>query len=604
MRAKAAWLIVALSVAVSVQAEISAERYLNHVKTLASDRFKGRGDDLPELQQAARYLADQFRACGVLPANGDYFQKFRATTGTTIGPNNTLRVNFGGGPKTYKSGTDYTPLGISDPGAATGQVIFAGYGITAEEFKYDDYTGLDVKGKIVLIMRHEPQEQQEKRVFQARDLTTYSRIVDKAINARMHGAVAVILVNDPHPHEGEEDALLKAEALMGPEHLGLLAVQVKREVADELLATAGKNLKDLQAAIDKDASNQSAALPVTVELKVDVTRRTRELENVAALLKGNDPALRDEVVIIGGHYDHLGLGYQNSLAPKLAGQIHYGADDNASGAAGVLELACDLATHKQELKRSILFLSFAGEELGLLGSNFYTREPLAPLDKTIAMINLDMIGRTKDRRIFVGGAGSAKELRALLEEENKNVNLKLEFSSSAGYGGSDHMSFKNSKVPYLFFFSGLHSDYHKPSDTWDKINAADAADLLRLTERVALRLDKQLERLAFIREAEPAPLAGMGGGGGGYGAWFGSTPDFGEVENGVRFADVREGSPAALAGLRAGDILIEFDGKPIKNLYDFTYVLRAHKPGDEVDVVVLRGAAKVQARVKLARRPG
>jgi hypothetical protein len=378
---------------------------------------------------------------------------------------------------------------------------------------------------------------------------------------------------------------------------------VKREVADELLATAGKNLKDLQAAIDKDASNQSAALPVTVELKVDVTRRTRELENVAALLKGNDPALRDEVVIIGGHYDHLGLGYQNSLAPKLAGQIHYGADDNASGAAGVLELACDLATHKQELKRSILFLSFAGEELGLLGSNFYTREPLAPLDKTIAMINLDMIGRTKDRRIFVGGAGSAKELRALLEEENKAINLKLEFSSSAGYGGSDHMSFKNSKVPYLFFFSGLHSDYHKPSDTWDKINAADAADLLRLTERVALRLDKQPERLAFIREAEPAPPAGMGGGGGGYGAWFGSTPDFGEVENGVRFADVREGSPAALAGLRAGDILIEFDGKPIKNLYDFTYVLRAHKPGDEVDVVVLRGAAKVKARVKLARRP-
>jgi C-terminal processing protease CtpA/Prc len=166
------------------------------------------------------------------------------------------------------------------------------------------------------------------------------------------------------------------------------------------------------------------------------------------------------------------------------------------------------------------------------------------------------------------------------------------------------MSFKNSKVPYLFFFSGLHSDYHKPSDTWDKINAADAADLLRLTERVALRLDKQPERLAFIREAEPAPPAGMGGGGGGYGAWFGSTPDFGEVENGVRFADVREGSPAALAGFRAGDILIEFDGKPIKNLYDFTYVLRAHKPGDEVEVVVLRGAAKVKARVKLARRPG
>jgi hypothetical protein len=583
-------------------ADITAEHYLGLVKTLASEEFKGRGDDMPELQQAAAYLAGQFRACGVGPANGGYFQKFRATTGTSIGPANSLVVKFDAGQKQYRSGQDFTPLGISDPGTASGQAVFAGYGITADEFKYDDYKGLDVKGKIVLIMRHEPQEQQEKRAFQARDLTTYSRIVDKAINARLHGAAAVILVNDPHPHEGEEDALMKPEALMGPEHLGLPAIQVKREVADALLATAGKNLKDLQAAIDRDLSIQSLGLPVTVQLQVDVIRQTRELANVAALLRGNDPALRDEVVVIGGHYDHLGLGGHDSLAPKQIGQIHYGADDNASGAAGVVELACDLATHARELKRSVLFLSFAGEELGLLGSAYYTRNPLLPLEKTVAMINLDMIGRAQDRRIFVGGAGSATQFRSLIEEENKPIDLKLEFSSSIGYGGSDHVSFKASKVPYIFFFSGLHADYHKPSDTWDKINAADAADILRLTERVALRLDTQAERPAFLREAEPMPTAGTGGGGGG--AWFGSTPDFGEVENGVRFADVREGSPAALAGFKAGDILVEFDGKPVKNLYDFSYLLRAHKPGDEVDVVVLRGTEKIRAKVKLARRPG
>ncbi len=590
-----------LAVPAAARADISPERYLGHVKALASERFKGRGNDRPELQQAAKYLAGKFRACGLRPIDGSYFQKFRATTGTSAGPQNRLSAALPAGPKAYRSGADFAPLGISDPGAVSGQVVFAGYGITAEEYRYDDYAHLDVKGKIVLVLRHEPQEQDEKSVFRGREFTHHAGILDKAVNAGLHGAVALALVNDPLPHEGEEDELIKVDSLTGPEHLGLLAIQVKREVAEELLAAAGKNLKDLQAGIDRDLSNQSVALPVQLEITVDVARRTRELENVLGILPGNDPALGGEAIVIGAHYDHLGLGERNSLAPKLAGQIHYGADDNASGSAGLLELACDLASRARQLKRAVLFVAFAGEELGLLGSRHYTRSPLLPIEKTAAMINLDMIGRPKDRKIYVGGVGTAKEFRSLLEEENKAVNLKLEFSAG-GTDASDHTSFTASRVPVLFFFSGLHSDYHRPSDTWEKINGPDAADVLRLVERVALRLDTQPERPVFLRVSEPAAPAGAGGGGG-YGAYFGSVPDFGEVENGVRFADVREGSPAARAGLRAGDILVELAGKPVKNLYDFTYLLRAHKAGDEVKVVVLRNQERVSAQVTLGRRP-
>ena len=584
-------------------ADISPERYLEHIKVLASEQMKGRGNDGPELQQAARYVAEQFRACGLEPVNGSYFQTFRATTGTSIGPNNRLTARFPDTTKSYKSGKNFVPLGISDPGTVSGELVFAGYGITAAEYRYDDYAHLDVKGKIVLVLRHEPQEGDDKSVFKGREFTSHAGIVQKAINARLHGAVALLLVNDPNRHPGDKDPLLKVGQLMGPEHLGLLALQVKRKVADELLATARRSLKAVQEAIDNDLSNRSVALPVRLELTVEVTRLTRELENVVGILPGNNPALADEALVIGAHYDHLGLGRRNSLARNKVGKIHYGADDNASGTAGLLELACDLAGRAEKLQRRILFLAFAAEELGLLGSGYYTRNPLVPTDETVAMINLDMIGRPQDRKIYVGGVGTAQEFRALVEEENKAVGLKLQYSLG-GYGASDHSSFTARQVPVLFFFSGLHSDYHKPSDTWEKINAPDAADVLRLVGRVALRLNAEPQRPLFVRVAEPGIPGSSARGGGGYGPYFGSIPDFGEVKSGVRFADIREGSPAARAGLRAGDILVEFDGKSVKNLYDFTYLLRAHQPGDEVEVVVIRNQQKVTARVTLGHRPG
>jgi hypothetical protein len=289
----------------------------------------------------------------------------------------------------------------------------------------------------------------------------------------------------------------------------------------------------------------------------------------------------------------------------MVGQIHHGADDNASGTAGVLELARSITAATPRPRRSILFMTYSGEELGLLGSAYYVEHPMIPLSRVVAMLNLDMIGRLKQNKLYVGGIGTSPGFRSILDEENQQAQFEMDYSDS-GYDASDHMSFARKEIPVMFFFSGLHPDYHKPTDTWDKMEADSTARILKLTSRIVERIDANDERPAYSKPADnrrraAAEQGGGGGEEGGYGPYFGSIPDFAEVK-GVKFADVREGSPAGLAGLKAGDIMTEFDGKPILNLYDFTYALRAKKADDEVVVVVTRGAEQVRAKVKLGRR--
>jgi hypothetical protein len=291
------------------------------------------------------------------------------------------------------------------------------------------------------------------------------------------------------------------------------------------------------------------------------------------------------------------------MAPSMAGTTHPGADDNASGTAGVIELARYFAAQPKR-QRGIVFMTFAGEELGLLGSSYYVNNPKLPLQNTVAMINMDMIGRIRDGKVYLGGLGTGDSFNKMIDEVGKSTALTLEKSDSTGYGSSDHTSFTTKQVPVLFFFSGLHADYHKPSDTWDKIDAPEAVKLLEVIASATTRLTGEQVRPQFVRVAPPPrPVsAGSSSAGGGYGPYFGSIPDMAETKGGVKFADVREGSPAGKAGLKAGDMLTEFDGKKIDNLYDFTYALRAKQPGDTVRVKVLRGGQTVEADVLLERR--
>ena len=584
--------------------DIDPQRFLSHIKYLASPEMRGRATGSPELEKAADYIAGQFHAIGLKPIDGkSYFQAFPVTTHAKLGHGNHFEYAEQGTTSALRTGDDFLPFNFSSRGTVEGRVVFAGYGITAPEYNYDDYADLDVKGKLVLVLRHEPQEFDEKSVFAGKVYTEHAQFYSKAVNAKMHGAIGVILINDAFNHRSETDQLEKFGRTAGPNDAGIPFVQIKAEVAMHWIADAGNNLDDIGAAIDKDLKPQSFALPDSVQVRanVDVERVIKTVHNVAGYLPGET----DEYVIIGAHFDHLGLGEQFSMAPSLAGTtVHPGADDNASGTAGVIELARWFASRPKD-KRGILFVTFAGEELGLLGSSFYVSHPALPLGKAVAMINLDMIGRVREGKIYVGGVGTGSNLRTTLDPILARYPLHVDYSDSAGYGSSDHTSFTTKQVPVLFFFSGLHGDYHKPSDTWDKIDAPDAAKLLDMIAEVGTVLREETERPIYVRVKEPeSPHKGLAAGSSqsGYGPEFGSVPDFAEIPHGVRFADIREGTPAAQAGLKAGDILVEFDGKPIGNLYDFTYALRAKKPGDRVTVKVMRGSEAVTALVLLRER--
>ena len=574
-----------------------AQRYVNDIKTLTQPKMEGRGEGTKGLVRAEHMLAERYKSVGLEPAGQKGFlEAFTVTTGAKLKGKNHLMVQNGESKMEVKLDQDYVPFSFSASGEASGPLVFAGYGATAEEFGYDDYAGIDVKDKIAVVLRYEPSGFAAKSGNQG--LTTHAQFITKAINARNHGAKGLILANGKLG-DGEEDLLTRFGSVNGPENVGILFAQVKNTVAEEWFHAAGKSLKDVQEQINIGNKPASFAFPestrVSLSLGIENTHAT--VDNVLAYLPGKT----DEYVILGAHYDHLGRGNFDSLAPSQIGQIHPGADDNASGTAGLLELARLLAPLKGQLKRGILFASFAGEELGLLGSAAWVKEPTKPLDKAVAMLNMDMIGRIKDNKVYIGGVGTGSTFQKVLEQAHDDSQLKFEYSQG-GYASSDHTSFVTKKIPVLFFFSGLHSDYHKPSDTWEKINGEAAARLLNVVASAAVAIADAPERPQFVTVVESNPHSGVTGGGGGYGPYFGSIPDFGQTENGVKFADVKPGSPAAKAGLRGGDVLIQFGDKPIKNLYDFTDALRRSKIGEAVHVTVLRDGKELKVDVKLEQR--
>ena len=601
VHASACLFLSAASLAFAAAPPINSQSYLADVTYLASPALKGRYTGSPELETAAAYIANQFKSFGLKPADAkNYLQPFDVTINARIGPDNQFKVEDGGKKTALALGRDYTPISFSSSGKLSTEVVFAGYGITATDLHYDDYAGIDVKDKIVMILRHEPQEFDENSVFGGKELTTHSVFAMKASNAKQHGARGVILVNDMAAHPTEPDKLIEFGRATGPTDSGVLFVQVKYADAAAWIKAEGRDLKEIEASIDKDLQPRSFTLShLKTVLNIDIRHDSKTVHNVTAYLPGQT----NEYVVVGAHYDHLGLGDEHSLAPSQIGKIHPGADDNASGTAGVIELARWFSQQPQP-KRGILFLTFAGEEEGLLGSQYYVNHPILPLENAVAMINMDMVGRIREGKVYVNGTGSGTTLAKLIEEVKAPEGLHFDLSDKLGYGGSDYMEFTLKQVPVLFFFSGLHGDYHKPTDTADKINGADAVKLLGYIGDVVTKLSEDSVQPQFVRlsQQEPSSSGAAGNSGSGYGPNFGSIPDFDEPPKGVRFADVRDGTPAAKAGLKAGDILIEFDGKEIGNLYDFTYALRAHKAGDLVTVKVLRGSQTIEAKVLLTER--
>jgi hypothetical protein len=574
---------------------LSEERYTRHVDFLAADDMGGRGNGTPGLERAAVYLAAQFKIRGLKPAgdNGTYFQTFELTTGTEIGPGNVVSLGSQNLPT-----DDLALLKFSTKTEVEGPLVFVGYGITASELHWDDYRDVDVTDKIVIAFRHEPQELDEDSPFDGTEFTTHSSFMNKAINAKQHGARGILFVTDPNNHEPDEEALEATTGRSEKDNSGIAAAYLRMGPVLSYFDGLGRDLRQIQREIDSELESRSFELAgATARIVTDIERIRKPVRNVIASLEGSDPELRNEWVIAGAHYDHLGLGGEFSMERNATGQIHNGADDNASGTAGILELARVASENRGSLDRSVLFMGFSGEELGLLGSNHFVTNPTINLDNAVAMINLDMIGRLDNDRVFVGGIGTSPGFKDLIEGFNDSVGLTLDYSDS-GNGSSDHTSFNIKKIPVLFFFSGLHGDYHRPSDTSEKINAEGARRVLQLAYQMIDHTANDPERPEYTQVIESRPISGSGGG---YGPYFGSIPDFREVE-GVLFADVRAGSPAGKAGFTAGDIMVEFNGKQIQNLYDFTYALRAQKPGDVITVVVDRDGERVSSEVTLEAR--
>ena len=557
----------------------SARWMVEQIKTLASPRMDGRGSGTPGADLAATHVAGVFRAAGLTPAGeaGSFLQPFSVPTGLRLGSPNDLEI-VAPVPRHLDLGSDFTPLAVSANGSATGDVLFVGYGITAPDLGYDDYAGVDARDRIVVAITGEPASQDDANPFRRPEAYHYGERAHKLINARQHGAAAILLV--PRPGGGAR-RLPPLRGLSQPQ--GILAAFLAAPVADALLASWGMRLGELAETIDRTLAPRSAPLAgVKIRLEVNLVRERGTARNVVGLLRGTDPALRDQAIVVGAHYDHLGRGGEGSLAPDASGQIHPGADDNASGTVAVMALARAFAA-AGGAPRTLVFVAFSGEELGLLGSAEYVRRPAVAIDKTILMVNLDMVGRLRDQRLYVSGVDSGSGLRALVTRLAADLPLAPELRPSP-FAPSDHTSFYVAGRPVLFFFTGAHADYHRPTDTWDRINGEGLATVTTLAARVVAAVAADPTPPAYAKIDAPA-RAGRGG----YGAYFGVVPEFGEgPSGGVKVTGVRPGSPAEKAGVRAGDVIVKFAGVDVTTLEDLTFALRGKRAGDEVQVVLLR----------------
>jgi hypothetical protein len=587
---------------------------------LADDAQEGRAPGTRGIEAAADYLAGMFKEIGLKPAPGadGYFQPFTLSGRPELGKAQELTFTHAGDePLAGKVLTDYSPLAIGISGSFESvPVVFAGYGITAKDdaqkLDYDDYAGVDVRGKAVLIIRREPQQENEKSPFNGKQLTDFATFRHKATNAFQHGAAAVLLVNDLAELKGdaEKDSLLPLMAGGGEPNSKIPFLMLTRAFADRLLAAAGdRSLADLEEVIDKDLKPVSHRIEgLSLTGKVEIERPSTITKNVVGVLEGTGPHA-EETIVVGGHYDHLGRGgmMSGSLA-FLSSDIHNGADDNASGTAMVVELARRLASRRDPLPRRIVFIAFSGEERGLLGSQYYVEHPLFPLAKTVMMVNFDMVGRlsTKDELTMIG-VGTSPGLEPIVDALGKSAGftIKKVAGMTDGFGGSDHQSFYSKNIPVLFAFTGVHSDYHRPSDDSDRINYTGMARIADFSELLILDIARRPERPEFsaVKQAS-RPAHGPDPARVGTSVYLGTMPDYAdESKEGMRIVGVREGSPADKGGLKGGDVIVEFAGKQVGTIYDFMESMNQHKPGETVDVTVKREGEKRKLSVTLGSRP-
>ena len=581
------------------------EALKKHVGYLASDELEGRRPGTAGANKAADYIAEEFDrlklGCASNRGDGDlkchhsgnrrdgYLKEFPFIARVELGKNNSMSFTRDGKNSAVAIGAEWEPVGFSSKGAvAQSGIVFAGHGITAADLKHDDYANLDAKGKVAVVFAGSPEGDNPHGQF--------GRYVDarlKAIAAKDRGAVALVVIAADEKFGNDRLSKLSYDQTAGES--GIPVAVVSRQTAAKWFGMAdAAQLSAMEKAKDKWAEFAQKLSGVTVGLSVEITRHAVPAYNVVGVIEGNDPKLKREYIVIGAHYDHLGHGGESSLAPNSS-DVHHGADDNASGTAGLLELARVFSGQRGQLRRSVIFIAFSAEESGLLGSKAYVNNPVAPLADTAAMLNLDMIGRMKENMLTVGGIGTSPEFRKLVESLNKGFTLQL---SEDGFGPSDHSSFYAKQIPVFFFYTGAHEDYHKPSDTADKINYEGQAKIVGFVAEIARAIDRGDARPAYALARSQSSGRATG-----FRVYLGTVPNYAESNDGMLLDAVRDDSPAAKAGLKAGDKIVKLAGREIKSVYDYTYALGEMKADQEYEVEVARGGERLKMKLTpLARR--
>jgi len=648
------------------------QRLANVVQYLASPSCEGRAVGSAGIDRAAEFIAEQFAAIGLKTdlIDGKPFQSFSVSVGNRLGPNN--RLAFRGpvgldssnsnehrtaGPTNKQqtieaaSGRDFLTTGLSAAAEFDAPLVFAGYGISADKEGYDDFTGVDVKGKMLIVLRHEPRQDDPDSPLDGTRDSIHATIGRKLANAEARGAAGVIFVTDEveirrnlaaardqwlqtadrlskalsearrlaeEPaaefdrqrakvaslaaeltqigtrFEADSDPLLKfAMARAGEKKL--IVLHCRRSVIDPIIRAAlGKGLAELEAEIDRDFKPRTAELAGwRAAGQTDLGRQQAAAKNVLALLPGDGP-LADETIVVGAHYDHLGLGDYGSL-DRRPGLLHPGADDNASGVAAIIEIARQLAARPSRLPRSVLFIAFSAEELGLLGSKHYVAHPVVPLDKTVAMINFDMVGRLRNNRLTIFGVGTSEHWPRLLDQISiEGVNVAR---LPGGAGSSDQLPFYLQKIPALHVYTGMHGEYHRSTDTFETLNVPGMRRVVELSVRLIEGLAVEKERPKFHEGPTLFPAAKRR-------VTFGAVPEAhdSDEQNGFRLAGIVLGGPAEKAGLKTGDVVIEFGGQKVGNFYDFVTQLSKYEGGEKVKTVVRRGDQTLTFEVELEKR--
>lgn len=633
------------------------------VNYLASDELEGRGVGTEGINKAADYIANHFKSIGlkVNSYRGSAFQPFEISTDVRLGKDEDNYLTISGpmpdAPEKIDEteltmGFEFNPLAIGASGTFDAEVVFVGYGIEAPDLEYNEYEGLDVKGKVVIVVRKEPQQANPDSVFDGVKASRHATFQSKVSNAYQKGAAAVVMVNDAgeaarymsglkhalsqysaqlkaltktfaeienptaadiEKHRealkqsannisdtvselgGDGDAVLAFDEAGAPSNRKSMPVFFARRASIEpmIQATFGKSLADIEAEVDETMK------PVTGALKgwrikggASLIQEKASVKNVVGVLEGRG-SLKNETVIVGAHYDHLGYGGRGSLAPWTM-DIHNGADDNSSGTTGMMEIASLVAKSDAENRRRVVFIAFSAEERGLIGSNYYVNNPLFKLEDTVAMINLDMIGRLTENKLIITGTGTSDVWPQLVEQLNSSHKFEIT-QQPEGTGPSDHQSFYLKGIPVFNLFTGLHEFYHRPSDDPEIIDFDGMARIVEFGADVVVHLQTTEERPNFKKSEKKRNVANTGG----ERPYFGSIPDYADNADGLALTGVSANGPADKAGIKPKDIVVGINDYKIGGIEDFDSALRKFKAGDKVKVTIMRNGKKVVVEVTL-----